>query len=73
MHGNDAVSLRPARAAGEAPATSRDVDPDAVYGCVDWYLYHESTPSMRSSPGAQEPSGPAAQSPAISAAGAEPG
>jgi len=73
MHGNDAIFLRPARGAGQGPAASASVDPNALYGCVDWYLYHESAPAMRAAAGAQESGEPAARSPAIRAAGAQHG
>jgi len=41
MHGNSVITLRPARAAWPPIAGAPRADADAVYGCVDWYLYQD--------------------------------
>ena len=52
MHGNGVISLRLAREAWWHARASPGVGQDAVYGCVDWYLYHEQA-LANGSPAAQ--------------------
>ena len=41
MQGNSVISLRPALGMWRVPRDLTGADPDALYGCVDWFLYHE--------------------------------
>jgi hypothetical protein len=43
MHGNRVISLGLPREAWLQARPSPGVGQDAVYGCVDWYLYHDQT------------------------------
>jgi hypothetical protein len=41
MRGNSVVTLRRAREAWPPSQAAPRAETDAVYGCVDWYLYHD--------------------------------
>jgi hypothetical protein len=43
MHGNSVVTLRQTREAWPPVQAGPRADANAVYGCVDWYLYHDPT------------------------------
>lgn len=53
MHGNGVISLRPVREAWPMVQASAGIDPGAVHGCVDWYLYQEAGPTARPRAGAR--------------------
>ncbi|HTW38620.1 MAG TPA: hypothetical protein VMD49_08620 [Steroidobacteraceae bacterium] len=42
MRGNSVIFLRAAPEAWLTVQASPGIDPQAVHGCVDWYLYHEA-------------------------------
>jgi hypothetical protein len=48
MRRNSVITLRPARAAWPPIQVAPRAETDAVYGCVDWYLYHDPTLAARS-------------------------
>jgi hypothetical protein len=43
MRGNSVITLSSARAAWPPVQAIARAAADAVYGCVDWYLYHDPT------------------------------
>lgn len=43
MRRNSVITLRPAREAWPPVQAVARAAADAVYGCVDWYLYHDPT------------------------------
>jgi hypothetical protein len=61
MQRNGVISLRTALEAWRQVHASSSVDQGAVYGCVDWYLYHEEalTGSSSSSQQMSPPKGAA--------------
>jgi len=45
MQRNSIVRLRPVLASRRIPgSTCADADTQAIYGCVDWYLYQNAPP-----------------------------
>ncbi len=42
MQRDSVISLRPPLGIWRGLRDPAGTDPDAVYGCVDWYLYHET-------------------------------
>jgi hypothetical protein len=57
MQRNSVISLRPALGMRRTPRDVTGADPGALYGCVDWYLYHEVTASACSSRPARSEAG----------------
>jgi hypothetical protein len=47
MQRDSVISLRPAQGQWRRLRDLAGVDPDAVYGCVDWYPYHDSALATR--------------------------
>lgn len=43
MQRNSVISLQPALGTWRTLRELTGADPGAVYGCVDWYLYQETT------------------------------
>ena len=52
MRGNSVMTLRAAREAWPPVQAVARAAADAVYGCVDWYLYHD--PTLAASPAAAD-------------------
>jgi hypothetical protein len=52
MRGNSVITLRPAHEAWPPVQAVARAAADAVYGCVDWYLYHD--PSLAACSAAAE-------------------
>lgn len=69
MQRNSVISLQPALGVRHMLRDLTGIDPDAAYGCVDWYLYQDVALATRSSRGepAMEPV-PAASGPVAAAA-----
>ncbi len=43
MQRDSVIALQPTPGTWRGLRDLAGADPDAVYGCVDWYLYHEPT------------------------------
>ncbi len=71
MQWTGVISLRPALGMGRTLRDVTGADPDAVYGCVDWFLYHETPFTTCSSPG--EPAAVSESARPSGATGAETG
>jgi hypothetical protein len=54
MRGNSVITLRPASKAWPPIQASPRAESKVVYGCVDWYLYHDPALAARCAAAAEK-------------------
>ncbi len=64
MQANGVISLRPALGIWRTLRDFTGADADALYGCVDWFLYHEDATARDAPARTAEPAPPSDALPA---------